>query len=199
MFKTAAPYLVTVLVSLGTWMLTTYWQALDESVFVEIAQERDGDRLTFEITNHSRKYLVNNLVVTFRCLSSQEPCFATGKWNGSSGHAVPEHVPPWAVLFQLNASKLAVKNVLTLPSGASMLVHVWPLPGKQVLHVVSNQKIDQLRIVESGDWDLFVYNNYVWIISLTIAIAVLFILIALPMRTKPPTEETINVRIVDEE
>ncbi|WP_192181184.1 hypothetical protein [Mesorhizobium amorphae] len=211
MFASSAPYVVTILMSVITWVLSTYYEDISATPYLRYELKEDGRNasppfVVYRFTNDSPKVRISDVTIGLDCPKSEE-CF------GSPGAPAPTYaqmlkVPPWAMSDAIEPTSLIITQKIDLPPGMAFEIRA-VLRSKEVkpfLYFQSNpdQKAD-LKLVGYSTLDQFVANNYLGIVTVSWVVACIVIIAAYQnaattaanAASNPEKPQTIHLKIIE--
>ncbi|TPN86428.1 hypothetical protein FJ987_09705 [Mesorhizobium sp. CU2] len=208
MFATSAPYVVTILMSVITWVLSTYYQDISTTPYLRYEVVEDGRTAqppyeTYRFTNASPKVRISGVTIGLDCPGSEE-CFGVAG-SPSDASAQMLKVPPWAMPDAIEPSPSIVQQKIDLPAGTAFEIKL-VLRTKDVkpfLYFQSgpDQKVD-LKLITGCTLDEIVANNYLaivttlWIIACAIIMLAYYRATATKPTNTPDKPELIHLKII---
>jgi hypothetical protein len=211
MFSTSAPYVVTVLMSVITWVLSTYYENIVTTPYLRYETTEDGrdaspPYVVYRFTNASPKVRISGVTIGLDC-PTDKACFgATG--TPVDAYAQMLKVPPWAMPDAIEPTPTIVTQKIDLPAGTAFEIRVVLMSKdiKPFLYFQSgpDQKAD-LKLIGKYSLDQFVANNYLAIVVILWVAACVVIFVAYrsacatAVRTKDDSKEpqTIHLKIIE--
>ncbi|MER9564796.1 hypothetical protein [Mesorhizobium sp. M0571] len=209
MFTTSAPYVITVLVSVITWVLSTYYEEINTTPYLRYEIIEDGrdaspPYMVYRFTNASPKVRISDVTIGLDCPKS-EACFGAAGQSPET-YAQMLKVPPWALPEAIVPNAAIVTQKVDLPAGTAFEVRV-VLRSKDVKPLLyfqnePGQKADP-KLIGKYSLDQFVANNYLAIVAVLWVIACVLIFIAYRVaaaaarsgNTEKP--QTIHLKIIE--
>ncbi|MCO5163776.1 MAG: hypothetical protein M9939_21835 [Mesorhizobium sp.] len=213
MFGTSAPFVVTLLVSVLTWTVTTFFADISQVSALMYSETRGTGRdskayVEYRLTNVSPRKHLADFFVSIDCVDRTRGCFQEGEaTNGEIGMTIT--VPPWSMTTNVENMGLSVRQKVDLPLDQSFVIRATlSSPDSKVVLLASSdpQKPEAIRgldllLTDSITAELFIGRNYVTIVAvLWIAAAVIlaFVYFAARRPEGPKSPETVNVVISKE-
>jgi hypothetical protein len=184
MFSTSAPYVITVLMSVITWVLSTYYDNISTTPYLRYEIVEDGRNstppsMTYRFTNASAKARISGVTIGIDCPEGKE-CFGTPE-TPSDTYAQMLKVSPWAMPDAIEPTSFIITQKIDLPAGTAFEIRAI-LRSKDVrpfLYFQSppDQKVD-LKLIGKHSLDEFVAGNYLAIVTTLWVIACIAIFAA---------------------
>jgi len=211
MFTNSAPYVVTILMSVITWVLSTYYENISTTPYLRYETREDGRNasppfVVYRFTNDSPKVRISDVTIGLDCPKNEE-CFGV-KGASIDTYAQMLKVPPWAMSDAIEPTSLIITQKIDLPAGTAFEIRA-VLRSKDVrpfLYFQSNpeQKVD-LKIVGNYSLDQFVANNYLGIVAVSWLVACIVIIAVYQNGTTAPANavgnpekpQTIHLKIIE--
>lgn len=210
MLGTSAPYVVTLLVSVLTWTVTTFFADISQVSALMYSETRGTGRdskpyVEYRLTNVSPRKHLADFFVSIDCVDRSRGCFQAGDaTNGEFGMTVT--VPPWSMTTNVDAMDLSVRQKVDLPLGQSFVIRATLLsPDSNVVLLASSdpQKPEAVRgldllLTNRITADLFIGRNYVTIVAtlwIGATLILAFVYFAPRKSEGPKTPETVRVII----
>ena len=195
MFGTSAPYVVTAMISLISWILSTYYSETKSTPYLKYEVVLDEKRtdlrvVRYRFTNVSPVAQIEGLNVSLTCQDAN-PCL---KSNGSDGAEFGKtyNVEPWSMKTALDESQIAISQDISLPPEMSFEIEgFFFLTAKdpKILITWNGSGRTNIKIVTRQGLDLFFARHYLllsflfWIFSMCVLVS------AYITRTKPVSKE----------
>jgi hypothetical protein len=172
MFGTSAPYVITVLMSVITWVLSTYYEHISTTPYLRYETSENGrdaspPYVVYRFTNVSPKVRISDVTLGLDCPGDDE-CFGT-PGSDINTYAQMLKVPPWAMTEGILPNSLSIAQKIDLPAGTAFEIRA-VLRSRDVEPVLyfqskkEDQKID-LKLVRSWSLDTILANNFLGIVS----------------------------------
>ncbi|RUU06244.1 hypothetical protein EOD23_14290 [Mesorhizobium sp. USDA-HM6] len=208
MFATSAPYVVTILMSVITWVLSTHYQDISTTPYLRYEVVEDGrtaspPSVTYRFTNASPKVRISGVTIGLDCPTSEE-CFGV---PGSTPDASAQmlKVPPWAMSDAIDPSPSIVQQKIDLPAGTAFEIKLI-LRTKDVkpflyFQSTPDQKVD-LKLISGRTLDEFVANNYLvivtvlWILACGIIVFAYYRANSARRASEPDKPEVVHLKII---
>ena len=176
MRSASAPYVVTILLSISSWFLLTFYEQIGEMrvLAYEWGPDRrasEGNASSLRLTNASPRKAITNAEVTIRCADNIHDCFAEEGTRAVS-------VPPWSVDSQPLSDKRSITQFVNLPPGMSVDVRFVKIDMEnEIVILIGGDEFDKSVIITNEiPFDVLIGKNFVYIVAALWIFAVLFIL-----------------------
>jgi hypothetical protein len=199
LFASSAPYVVTALVSLISWILSTYHSEVRSAAYLkyEIVNKSDADWETaprFKFTNISPSVLIEGLTVALVCPNST-PCFGKTE-NGSVAFGETRNVEPWSMAIGMEPSATLLTQPIKLPPGMAFeMVGYVKTRGvvPKILISADASSSTNVKILPKENFEVWFATHYLQSLFAFWLLSAIIILVALLNRSKPQKSEPVPV------
>ncbi len=206
MFASSAPYVVTIFVTVITWVLSTYYEDVSTAQYLKHEIIDDGRTasppyVTYRFSNIAAQTRITDVKVGLDC-KGVTACFVPSNATGGS-YAEMLRVAPWGMESKLVRSALIVTEEVDLPPLTAFDLKVSLVDGDRlptIFFSLSDDEIRKFNFVQSGTFSLFLANNFICVVSLVLLVAGLLLAVIYRQtrnREGEGTSETVNIRIIE--
>jgi hypothetical protein len=210
MLGSSAPYVVTLLASVFTWTVTSFFNDMSQVSALMYHETRHvgpdaKPYVEYIFTNVSPRKHLASFSVSIDCIDRASPCFENGQATGGQTGLVI-NIPPWSVTEGQLPTAQSVRQAVDLPVDQSFALRATlkSADAKTALLISTDPDVAaafrqaNLLVTDRITADLYIARNYVPVIGFLWALAA-FILLAvylLPRRPEgPKPPEVIHVVI----
>jgi hypothetical protein len=166
MFATSAPYVVTAMISLISWILSTYYSEIKSTPYLKYEivftdTQSDLKVLRYRFTNVSPEAQIDGLNVSLACPQARA-CLGV-KRDGSVEFGRTYNVEPWSMKSAPEMSAFAISQDVNLPPDMAFEIEGFFSPNSKtpsILVTANGAGRSNIKIIRAQGFDLFFARNY---------------------------------------